>query len=80
MKCVGNLSRTEKRSFRRSCRVCHVTVLLAAVEPLEARPSGSPNEGLAAVPFVSCWHIASFRSAAEFGRYRGIADMAARSQ
>ena len=25
---------------------------------------------------VAYWHIASFRCAAEFGRYRGIADMA----
>ena len=25
--------------------------------------------------YVSCWHIASFRCAAEFGRYRGIADI-----
>ena len=29
-----------------------------------------------APPYPDHWHIASFRCAAEFGRYRGIADMA----
>ena len=56
MKYVGNLFRTGKRSFRCSCRVCHITVLLAAVEPLEARPSGSLKWCRSSLfwPCVSC--------------------------
>jgi hypothetical protein len=33
------------------------------------------NGGIAAIAHSRLWHIASSRCAAEFGRYRGIADI-----
>ncbi|KRR12391.1 hypothetical protein CP49_08150 [Bradyrhizobium valentinum] len=35
----------------------------------------APNDTKAKRVDVGCWHIASFRCAAVFGRYRGIADI-----
>src|SRR5216684_3325657 len=45
--------------------------------PLDRMPASRlllPRSGLERSDFV-LWHIASFRCAAEFGRYRGIADI-----
>src|SRR5260370_35623579 len=51
-------------------RFCVLTIL----PPVPHSRLGYPRSGLSRSDFVR-WHIASFRCAAEFDRYRGIADI-----